>query len=38
MSTPEVQPISNQVSRLQRWFQAVITHADDVYDIEEQQP
>ena len=30
MSTPEVQPISDQVNRLQRWFQAVITHADGV--------
>ena len=30
MSTPEVQPITDQVNRLQRWFQAVITHADGV--------
>jgi hypothetical protein len=30
MSTPEAQPISDQVNRLQRWFQAVITHADGI--------
>ena len=30
MSTPEAQPISDQANRLQRWFQAVITHTDGV--------
>jgi hypothetical protein len=30
MNTPDAQPISDQVNRLQRWFQAVITHADGV--------